>query len=173
MIWHRLSSAASAVRKLTPLLAILALMLPGLALAQPSSGKNFVQEQQVMGNGGHTASGTSYVNRGTLGQPTPLGPAAGTDTVNDPGFWHAPSGAGDDDTSDDDTGDDDGGDDDTGSDDDIADDDTSSDDDTGGDDDDTSGRDVCDCRHAEGPPPVPAAVLTLFALAALRRSWRR
>ena len=80
---------------------------------------------------------------------------------------------GDDDGGDDDGGDDDGGDDDTGSDDDVADDDTSSDDDTGGDDDDTSGRDVCDCRHAEGPPPVPAAALTLLALAVLRRAWRR
>lgn len=152
MIWHRLSSAASAVRKLTPLLAILALMLPGLALAQPSSGKNFVQEQQVMGNGGHTASGTSYVNRGTLGQPTPLGPAAGTDTVNDPGFWHAPSGAGDDDTSDDDTGDDDAA-----------------------DDDDGPGGCECEGNHAPGAAPSGAALVLGLVLWTLgrRRGVRR
>jgi MYXO-CTERM domain-containing protein len=160
---------------LAALAVVALLLLPGRpASADQPEGSTFRQEQSTIGNAGHTATGSSYVNRGTLGQPTPLGPADGTDTTNEPGFWHSPeAGAGDDDTSsDDDSGDDDVSDDDGGEDDDISDDDTSSDDDTGSDDDDTSGRDVCACRHATGPPPVPTGLLILLGLVVFRRVRR-
>jgi len=160
---------------LAALAVVALLLLPGRpASADQPEGSSYRQEQSTIGNAGHTATGSSYVNRGTLGQPTPLGPADGTNTFNEPGFWHSPeAGSADDDSSDDDSGDDDGGDDDGGEDDDVSDDDTSSDDDTGADDDDTGGRDVCACRHATGPPPVPTGLLILLGLAVLRRAGRR
>lgn len=74
--------------KTTRHVLVLALVLPGIAIAQ------YTVSPSVIAGGGARMAGGSYVVTGTMGQSSPVGISTGGAYQTHHGFWHAASGGG-------------------------------------------------------------------------------